>query len=510
MWQWLKQRSSARRAPRRPMMARLFLEPLEERCMPSTTWTGLGANNNWNTAANWNNGVPTTNSDVVFSSTTARLTSNNNISGLTLHSISFSGTADGYVLTGNAITLNNASTTGTIAINVQGPNADEIDFAITAASNITINAGDTANDNMNAVLDLMGNLTASGSRTITFGMPTTDGTSNGVITVFGVISNGTGTGVTTTVAQAGTGTTYLMSANTFTGDTIISNGVLVAEDNASMGSGTQTVTVGSNTSDVSTSTATFGIDSGVSIPSSVSVVLNGTGAQGQGALAASSNTTLAGLITVDSTLISIDAASGNFNYTATGWVRGTTAQNQIWIFGPGSITSSAFTITSNILRIDTTLIGNVTIGSTTASGVLQGNGTIVGNVTLLNASTLIPGIPSSVFPSSNSGVLTVQGNVTLSSTSIFEVDLFGNSTTGLLSNELVLTGLFTVTSGATLNIDMTNFTAGTKSRTVTYLAYGSKSATWFGTPTYTNKVGNPTVNAAGSTSATISLTNSPS
>jgi hypothetical protein len=46
------------------------METLEDRSLPSsTTWTGLGADTNWSTAANWSNGVPAAGDTVVFNST---------------------------------------------------------------------------------------------------------------------------------------------------------------------------------------------------------------------------------------------------------------------------------------------------------------------------------------------------------------------------------------------------------------------------------------------------------
>ena len=86
------------------------------------SWTGAGADNHWSTAANWDAGTaPTNGSDLVFPSGAARLTENNDLSGLSLHSVSIQGS--GYLVTGNAISISNGfsasypSGTSEIALN---------------------------------------------------------------------------------------------------------------------------------------------------------------------------------------------------------------------------------------------------------------------------------------------------------------------------------------------------------------------------------------------------------
>ncbi|MCS7272484.1 MAG: autotransporter-associated beta strand repeat-containing protein, partial [Gemmataceae bacterium] len=80
---------------------------LEERVTPATfIWTGAGNNNNWSNPNNWQGGVAPTsaaNPDLVFPSGAARLNNTNDISGLVVRSITFSGS--NYRLQGNPITL---------------------------------------------------------------------------------------------------------------------------------------------------------------------------------------------------------------------------------------------------------------------------------------------------------------------------------------------------------------------------------------------------------------------
>lgn len=68
------------------------------------TWTGLGGDANWSTAANWDVGTaPSGGEDLVFPSGAARLGSNNDLSGESFHSIEIDGA--GYSIDGNAVAV---------------------------------------------------------------------------------------------------------------------------------------------------------------------------------------------------------------------------------------------------------------------------------------------------------------------------------------------------------------------------------------------------------------------
>ncbi len=69
-------------------------------------WYGGGAINNWNTAGNWDqNAVPIFPIGLTFFGPAGWLTNNNDLSGITVSSITFSSAAGAFVLDGNAITL---------------------------------------------------------------------------------------------------------------------------------------------------------------------------------------------------------------------------------------------------------------------------------------------------------------------------------------------------------------------------------------------------------------------
>ncbi len=156
---WL--RSLFRRPPSRPFRRRrphgLGLEQLETRLAPATAiWTGM-AGSNWNNMGDWLRngvpGIPQPGDDLVFPGNVAQLTIVNDLpSGESFNSLSFSDLNDlnGYVISGNAITLGDPSTPGSGNINVAAlvPNVDvklPIQFAGPGGSRqfITVGGGAT-------------------------------------------------------------------------------------------------------------------------------------------------------------------------------------------------------------------------------------------------------------------------------------------------------------------------------------------------------------------------------
>ncbi len=191
-----------RRSPRPAHFARLVLEPLEERLTPAAThtWTGLGANANWTTSANWTNGPVVAGDSLVFSDTgAAQPSSNNNFpAGTAFGSIAFSGST-AYTLTGNGLTLN-AGITDTASA------AETVQLALTLGASETFSAG-------NGGLSLHGAV-GLGKFTLTVG-------GTGPATLAGVMS---GSGQ---LAMKGSGTLTLTgTGNTYTGATTVAAGKL--------------------------------------------------------------------------------------------------------------------------------------------------------------------------------------------------------------------------------------------------------------------------------------------
>jgi fibronectin-binding autotransporter adhesin len=104
------------------------------------TWTGGGSNDNFSTAANWSGcdaaGIPENGDSVVFSRTglTADTTVNNDITGLSLAGLTFSGTSstyNNYIISGNALTL-----TGDVTL--ADSNWPSFNLDVTAGANVAV------------------------------------------------------------------------------------------------------------------------------------------------------------------------------------------------------------------------------------------------------------------------------------------------------------------------------------------------------------------------------------
>ena len=151
-------------------------------------WDGGGADDNWNTAANWDdNAVPTFPVGLNFGGTT-RLAPNNDLSSLTVNGLTFDSGAGAFVLGGNAITLggdvvNNSATAETI----------DIDMAMDATRTVNTAAG---NVTLNGTLSGTGGLTMTGAKTLsiygnnTFSGPVT--LSSGTVKTYSGTAFGTG------------------------------------------------------------------------------------------------------------------------------------------------------------------------------------------------------------------------------------------------------------------------------------------------------------------------------
>jgi autotransporter-associated beta strand protein len=142
------------------------------------TWSGAGANANWNTSANWGGATPG-NGDTLIFPVPVKLLNTNNIANLTLNQIRFAGS--GFHLYGNAFTLTNS-----IMATTNGANTIENNITLATANVLIV-------------------------------------VSNGVsLTLDGTLSGSVG------VNKAGLGTLIYQSPgdNTYLGTTLVSGGTL--------------------------------------------------------------------------------------------------------------------------------------------------------------------------------------------------------------------------------------------------------------------------------------------
>jgi autotransporter-associated beta strand protein len=173
--------------------------------LPTTrVWTGGSVPSaNWTTGQNWSGGAPNPGDSLIFPNGAERLASNTNDfpANTIFKSITFGG-AD-YVLSGNAVSLTN----GIVSTNASGTNWCNL--------NVQFNASQTFACNETAAHLVVGGNLALGNRTLI-------ASTVGGLTLSGVIS-GTG-GIVKT--NAGTLSLTGNSANSYTGPTVVNQGLL--------------------------------------------------------------------------------------------------------------------------------------------------------------------------------------------------------------------------------------------------------------------------------------------
>ena len=168
------------------------------------TWTGLGADANWSTAANWSpSGAPVLGDDLLFPAGASRLSNNNDTAaGTEYHTLSVTGPAGGYTLAGNAIQLaagltadNTSQNTVSLAISLVLPQT----FSV---------SGDR--------LKLAGPIDL-GANTLTFSTSST-----GVVEVSGEISGAGGV----TISGVAGGVVFFNASQSYGGQTNVTGGTL--------------------------------------------------------------------------------------------------------------------------------------------------------------------------------------------------------------------------------------------------------------------------------------------
>ena len=246
-WRSASKRRGRRGQSSRQSTYRLWFEPLEDRFAPAShTWSGAGGNELWSNAQNWSvGGAPAVGEIAVtlsFPSVTnsSYKTSQDNIPGLTINSITFTG--NGYTIT-------------------QGSSA-VLTLSGTAGDNIFSNVGSGTN-----TFDISLPLALAGANRL-------DVAAGGTLAINGIIENSSSAG--SLIKQTNSGTLVLNGANTYSGGTTLIAGTLrvgcssVASGGviASGPLGTGTLTAGPYTIQ----------DNGTACTIANSVVLTGSGA----------------------------------------------------------------------------------------------------------------------------------------------------------------------------------------------------------------------------------------
>jgi autotransporter-associated beta strand protein len=204
------------------------------------TWTGGGTNNNWSTAANWNNcggahATPQNGDAIVFPSGASRPTPNDDIATLSLASVSINGVAIGntrYALTASAAVPIVLQTGGFVQFNAPGDalsSGPVFQVPLKLSANGVISNINTPPVRVDSTIDL------NGFQLIV-------ATSNANLNFTNII---TGSG---TLVKNGPGTLFLEGDNTFSAPFTINAGRVNARHNNALGStaGSTEVKVGAS------------------------------------------------------------------------------------------------------------------------------------------------------------------------------------------------------------------------------------------------------------------------
>ena len=260
------------------------------------------------------------------------------------------------------------------------------------AGTITINSTTRINsDSGTLTLDVAsGNAITGSNDSLQFG-------GAGNVTINDVIATGTGT-----LTKDGTGTLILNAANTYSGATTVSAGVLNVQNATGLG----TVAAGTTVSNG----ATLQLQGGV-IVGTEALNIRGTGAGGQtGALVnVSGNNKFGGLITLAGTT-TLSSNSGTLNLTNAGTITGATFGLTLTGAGNGSVSSIIGTTSGSLTKSGT---GTWTLsGANTFTGATTVNG---GTLKLANGSGGALGFTSGITVNSG-GILLLGGDNQINNT----------------------------------------------------------------------------------------------
>jgi len=436
----------------------------------TNTWTGT-TDTNWNTAANWGGTALAANSGLNFTGTANTNTYNNTTANTSYANMLFgnTGNGQGFVLSGNQITLGGNITTAVAVASANITDVINLNMQMNLARKVTL--GTRHNLTINGVIS------QSGIRDFTLA---TVG-SGGTLTLTG---NNSFTGV---LGNEGNGSVLSISSIANSGvNSAAGAGSLIRLGNAGNTAGVLEYTGGAASVDrqiqVGNGLANNTYTSGAVIKN------NGTGAlrftnqtfnsYQAGSTIANRTLTLGGINTASNEIsgkITNNKFDGtNFNST-TGTIALVKADAGTWILSGANTYSGITTVSNGTLAINGDMSGATGTVTVDAGATLMGNG-IIGGATTVNGN---------LKPGNSPGTLTFNAALTLGSASTSTFEIVSASVYDVLKND----GNDTITfnTGANIIFDFTSWTGGnaTNGTTFALLENWGNSSTFTNGPNYT-------------------------
>jgi len=298
---------------------------------------------------------------------------------------------------------------------------------VSVAQPITING--SGSGGRGAIFNESGDNTLTGP--ITLGSASALGALSGTLEISGLISDG-GSGYALTKVQAGT--VSLTGANSYTGGTTVSGGVLAITNAAALGTGPISVSSGGE------------LDLSNDITFSQNVLLAGSGANGNGALqSVSGNNVYSGTATLQANATGIGVGAGQLTLSGS-----LTDDGNLYTadkYGPGLLLVTGTLALSGPLD---TVAGNVQISGSYSSAVVLDGGTVSGTGTVGSISQ-VGGTGGTVDPGTGSGTdgtLTTLSGYSIATGATTRINI-GGTTAGATYGQIVnASGSVTLTGSA--------------------------------------------------------------
>jgi hypothetical protein len=398
----------------------------------SDSWTGGGDGTSWNSASNWNNGIPNSSTvDVTIGTPTAAV--NDNLNNAQIANLTLSNAGDGLTL-GNGIVLNvfgpSISNAGTMTLGSTGSFTE-----LVLQGNTTLSGGGTLTLSNNIQNYIFGAATADtltnqstiqGAGQIGHGQMTlvNSGTINANQSAGMVIQANGGVTNTGTIKATGGTLEFLSTTTNNTGGTISANANTLQLVNSTINGGAVTLT----------GAATLQMNSGT-IHGSSTLTNSATGTiealAGTNTLGGTVNNSAGGTFKIDNGAV-MNLEAGTYSQLGTVQLNSTGSFTELVLQGNVTLSGGTLTLSNNIQNY---IFGHATTDVLTNQETIQGAGQI-GNSTmgLINSGSIL---------ANQSAGITIQ----TSSAGFTNTGTLGVSTGDLMH---VLGGPFTNFSGSTL------------------------------------------------------------